>query len=629
MNKLRYYIAIPLLLLLIISIRCTNDDEIGLPLYIRILSAIERPDLRVSDNNFKQEDQIGVFVVPYEQDNITPGMLGESNYANNVQHIYRNNSWITEGGNLLPWPGARDIDIYAYHPYNPQLSDPLHYHFSISENQSEINNYMISDFLYARNLKVPPSASVPLIFSHGLSKVNINVRSDLTFIKESLDFTSVFIQHIIPECQINLEDGSATETIGASEAEITPFKLSTPATNFDLSLTAVIPPQIIPASTPLLRVNNRGINYIYITEREISFEQGYTLTFNIDIKQQGIIVTSSVINEWYDGGTISGIIGEPAPRILDLNSIDWNRSYVHYIYDGNTVIGQVCREYLSRNVNPLVDLPAIVIYPLGIDGKPDLTNGFAARVYNRNRNMSTNQYEFNPDNIHGGRVIFGPKDTLHTYREGSLPLVNKVRIETTREINAAQDNAIPTLTAQPYTLTDVDNNVYPITKIGTQYWIRENFKAEHYSNGEPLQYYYYNNDPDTYKELLGAYYTWPTVTDPAGMAPIGWRVPTRADWNSLYHYVNPLTGKKIKALSMWATAANADDVTGFSGLPAGRRTAGGAFNELYSYGQWWSSTPDGTNNAWRIYASDGVSIVENSLGKTYTQSVRLMKDNGD
>lgn len=62
-----------------------------------------------------------------------------------------------------------------------------------------------------------------------------------------------------------------------------------------------------------MRVSNRGINYFYTTNENVVFEQGYTTTFNIEITQQGIIVTSDVVGEWNDGGTITGGIGERPP----------------------------------------------------------------------------------------------------------------------------------------------------------------------------------------------------------------------------------------------------------------------------------------------------------------------------
>ncbi len=612
---------------LILLSGCIKDDKDTPNDYIRIFSSIQHPDLRITGNNFEPGDEIGVFIVPYSVDNSTPGSIENSDYANNIPHIYQGGNWQTQQGDLLPWPGARNIDVYAYYPYDENATvSPRIYEFFVSTDQSLLNGYIFSDFLYARTLGISPSPTVPLQFSHSLSKININLKSEITLIKEAFDQTQVYIEDILTGCHIDLMNGSTSLISGLLPQELNPFRISSPVTTYDLSLTAIVPPQTVLNGTRFLRVNNRGINYFYTTEEDITFQPGYTTTFNIEITQQGIIVTTSTINEWNDGGTISGYIGEKPPRILDLDNINWDESYVHYVYDGSSLIAQVCREYLLRRNSPTVDIPAIVIYPMGVDGRMDLTKGYVARVYNRTRNSSY-EYIFNTGNVHGGSAVFGTSNNLSSYTQGSLPLVNKVLIESADNITAASDNMIPRLTTRPYLLTDIDNNTYPITKIGTQYWIQKNLKVEHYANGDPLEYFYYNNNPETYKDLLGALYTWATISDATGMAPDGWRVPVKDDWYSMYEYVNPETGRKIKVPGMWNTPTYADNVTGFSAIPAGLRTSGGAYNDLNTRGHWWSNTSYSTTNGWIIYVADGTAITETNANKANAQSVRLMRDN--
>jgi uncharacterized protein (TIGR02145 family) len=43
---------------------------------------------------------------------------------------------------------------------------------------------------------------------------------------------------------------------------------------------------------------------------------------------------------------------------------------------------------------------------------------------------------------------------------------------------------------------------------------------------------WYNNDQTTYKTTYGAYYNWYAVNF-GNLAPVGWHVPTDADWLSL------------------------------------------------------------------------------------------------
>lgn len=114
--------------------------------------------------------------------------------------------------------------------------------------------------------------------------------------------------------------------------------------------------------------------------------------------------------------------------------------------------------------------------------------------------------------------------------------------------------------------------------------------------------------------------------DSRGIAPDGWRVPSSDDFVSLYEYLTPDAGMKLKANIMWSNLNYNDDVTGFSGLPTGRRTNSGTYNELNNYGQWWTTTISGSN-AYRLYLDYGNRAMHHTtLGQTYTQSIRLLRD---
>lgn len=610
---------------LVFAVSCSDDDNEPVNGYIRFSSKIDRSETRIS-GDFANGDHIGVYVVPYGDGNTTPGAIWESDYAVNIDHVNNNGSWQVASGGLLFWPGNRHIDVFAYYPYNASLTgtDPRIYDFDIRSDQQTQENYDNSDFLWASNLNLSPTSEVPLLFYHRMSKVNINIRYEVENTDEWIQTLAVSMLNINPGATVNLESGSAVSRENASLVNINPFRHTGTIPDYDVSMTAIIPPQTFVSGQRFMQITIRGINFYYVPQEPLVFTQGTSKNINVTINAQGIEISVSDINEWDDGEIINGNIGESVPRVLDISAIDWTESRVHYIYDDGVLIGQVCREYIYRN-SPRVDIPAIVVYPLGTEGRMDHTKGFVAQVFNRTP-TSGDQYTVNTANIHGGSVSFADNNTFTAYDEGDQSLINKVEIVSADNIHSS-NSPIATLTTQPYTLIDVDNNIYPIVKIGTQYWTMENFRSEHYINGTPLEVYYYNNDRETYRPLLGGLYTWYTTTDANGFVPAGWHMPTYDEWWSLRDYLAPDPATKLKRPYLWQSLTNADNVTGFSGLPGGRRTNTGTYNEIYQYGQFWSDQSNSTADAWRVYLTTGsASIGNGNLNKNYTQSVRLIRD---
>jgi uncharacterized protein (TIGR02145 family) len=161
-----------------------------------------------------------------------------------------------------------------------------------------------------------------------------------------------------------------------------------------------------------------------------------------------------------------------------------------------------------------------------------------------------------------------------------------------------------------------DSKVYKTVIIGKQNWISENLDTYKFRNGDlipeaktkeewikasaektPAWCYYDITESKSYK--FGKLYNWYAVTDPRGIAPEGWHVPSDAEWTSLTVY---LTGgspaKKAKSRSNITERGSTIKKSGFEGLPGGYRDELGEFNDFGFDGGWWSSTESSNEDAW-------------------------------
>ena len=235
-------------------------------------------------------------------------------------------------------------------------------------------------------------------------------------------------------------------------------------------------------------------------------------------------------------------------------------------------------------------------------------------------------------------------------------------------------------------VTDYDGNEYPVVQIGSQCWMAENLRVSHspktgsnivvtaVNNYGSKMAAWYNNDQSTYEaKRYGLLYNWCAAMDTAnpsgyvevataantsnqfsftpsgnhqGVCPIGWHVPTDAEWNAMELEVNgsDVSGStgyrgshagKLSTGCDWSSSstenaagnyANAErNDSGFSAVPAG--SFNGSFYKPGNDARFWSATQNSNTNAWRrylIYSNAGVS--RSSLDKYYGFSVRCVRD---
>jgi uncharacterized protein (TIGR02145 family) len=146
---------------------------------------------------------------------------------------------------------------------------------------------------------------------------------------------------------------------------------------------------------------------------------------------------------------------------------------------------------------------------------------------------------------------------------------------------------------------------FQTVKIGNQIWVSMNLDVDKFRNGDPIPqaqtdeewlnagengqpaWCYYDNDPKNGKKY-GKLYNWYAVNDYRGLAPVGYRIPTDADWE-LVEYKSG-SGKKHLLYKELKKSDLKTKNSGFNAVFGGIRNYDGYFGETQGIGYWWSST---------------------------------------
>ena len=150
---------------------------------------------------------------------------------------------------------------------------------------------------------------------------------------------------------------------------------------------------------------------------------------------------------------------------------------------------------------------------------------------------------------------------------------------------------------------------YNKVTIGEQIWMTENLNVDKFSNGDPIPmaktreewleagenyqpaWCYYDNDSINNKNY-GKLYNFHAVSDPRGLAPEGWKIPTANDWEILITNSGGVldADDKLKNTFGWDNE-NGSNELGFSANAGGTRYWNTAkFSKLRRVGYWWTST---------------------------------------
>jgi uncharacterized protein (TIGR02145 family) len=185
-------------------------------------------------------------------------------------------------------------------------------------------------------------------------------------------------------------------------------------------------------------------------------------------------------------------------------------------------------------------------------------------------------------------------------------------------------------------------------KIHGQIWAKRNLDVSDFRNGDIVYqakseadweaagvqgrpaWCYHDNNPAN-RNKYGKLYNWFAVTDPRGLAPKGWHIPTDIEWTRMIDSIGGKddAGIKLRSPNDWLYDGDrgiGTNSSGFNALPGGD-AFGQADCHIGFFGGWWSSTELSSTHAWLwfLYA-EYRHIARGGIQKERGYSIRCLRD---
>lgn len=518
-----------MLYLLFANTSCINQIESEIKegnIPITFSAKVKKTNTKVTGNLFDKGDQMALYAI------VSGNSLNDARYLDNLLLTSdEDNQLIPERDVFYPEDNSATLDFVCYYPYTaegvPEGSSKLP--FAVQTDQSLEGNLSLSDLLVARKNDVKSSTStVSLEFGHKLAKVKITLTPDEgEDLDEMLEADpKIVAAGFFTQAEYDLE-ADAFDQLGQI-ADIIPGGSWKKDGGKLTGKEFIVIPQPT-TSGQLLQMEWNGRVYsclipeLEAVDSNTQYEVDINAIQNSSEQLTGIVAT---INTWEEG--IRQETDNTSPNAsLHLSVLSFTESNVYHVHVNGKVIAEICQEYLK---NEQLDAQALVAYPISEGETADLSRGTVL------------QLSGNDTHTCGGSLAWNKSDNSFTYTPGSLPAIQQVYFDAAGNVLTEEPGQPLHINVIAYTLRDIRNGLtqYPIVKVGTQYWMRSNLKATAYRDGSPIDqqtqlgkgpsYFkptnydlcFYNGEALLHKEI----------------APAGWQLPSRADWEKLLQYVD-------------------------------------------------------------------------------------------
>ena len=280
------------------TIGCTKENfaptEPIDPNIIRIETSL---GTRASMTNFETGDCLSLYAVEYNGDQVSK-VQSFGNYLNNEPMTFDGEQWLA--AKPLYWSASK-CDFYGFYPYQPTtaMSNVL---FDIDTDQAnlgseeELGGYEASDIMWAKAEKCSQSnGAVKLQFQHMMSRVVVDIVRGPSYEGELPEDISVHIYNTLTTAMVDWRIGSLQAYQMGNRKTISMRQVD--GDTFD----AIVVPQFIERSTPLVEITMEGI--AYLLNYSMSFRPGrqhtITVTLNTSPDQEKIEINiDGEIEDW-------------------------------------------------------------------------------------------------------------------------------------------------------------------------------------------------------------------------------------------------------------------------------------------------------------------------------------------
>lgn len=494
---------------------------------IRISTEILCSNTRVTAEEFQKGDAIGLYVL------IQPAHIDQNRYINNEKLTCSDLSSLTPE-NTIYYPKDEDAkcEFISYYPYSENGIPPENncLNISIQPDQSSDKALSSSDFMVASNKDISPSNNmVPLSFEHKLCKVQIVLNplsgEDVDAIQQS--DPEIILSGFHSHASYNFETGQFDSF---SEPGSIHLYGTWNVENGDLvgKEANLIPEPLTESHRIVLKIKDKSYNCVFPANHALTSGNKNQITINYS-SSSGIQAQSFDygIGKWTDG-----MKGETNPEenatSINLHDLTFKESNIYRVMNDGKQVAEVCKEYLLANN---INAQAIVAYPFK-DGKADLQNGTVISFLSGNNPI-------------GGRVSWDSNNTL-TYTPGNNNPINYFYLTPEPAISFTVPASPLSVWLEKDMLTDIrgqEKIVYPIVKIGMQYWMAANLRAIKYTDGKNIVNKNKSTNQSaghysgTFNNSKVIFYNIAAMQT-GKIVPTGWKLPDNTDWNALSKYLN-------------------------------------------------------------------------------------------